>query len=147
MIESRVMNSRELPLKNRLAYIEAVLKTYDSLHKDGPYKNLGVPAQIVYRDLERASFLREPNGKRNEKPINGRNPGGGRILSQLRGKGRRGVPRLRVITAIYTGDTWQECKSSILSKINRLSGSNFSVAGRGGKQIGVHGDCPRPGFW
>ncbi|MBK9585586.1 MAG: hypothetical protein KA099_11560 [Alphaproteobacteria bacterium] len=28
-------------------------------------------------------------------------------------------PRLRVITAIYTGDTWQECKSSILSKINR----------------------------
>jgi hypothetical protein len=63
MIESRVMNSRELPLKNRLAYIEAVLKTYDSLHKDGPYKNLGVPAQIVYRDLERASFLREPNGE------------------------------------------------------------------------------------
>lgn len=58
MIESRVMNSRELPLKNRLAYIEAVLKTYDGLHKDGPYKNLGVPAQIVYRDLERASFLK-----------------------------------------------------------------------------------------
>ncbi len=60
MIESRVMNSRELPLKNRLAYIDAVLKTHDSLHKDGPYKNLGVPAQIVYRDLERASFLKAP---------------------------------------------------------------------------------------
>lgn len=60
MIESRVMNSRELPLKNRLAYIDAVLKTHDGLHRDGPYKNLGVPAQIVYRDLERASFLKGP---------------------------------------------------------------------------------------
>lgn len=57
MIESRVMNSRELPLKNRLAYIDGVLKTYDSLYRDGPYKEIGVPAQCVYRDLERASFL------------------------------------------------------------------------------------------
>ncbi len=59
MIDSRVMNSRELPLKNRLGYLEAVLKTYDSLRRDGSFSSHESPAYSVFKDLEHALFLSE----------------------------------------------------------------------------------------
>ena len=57
MIESRVMNSRELPLKNRIAYLDSVLKTYHAVRKDSAFTGDESPAQSVFRDLEKGMFL------------------------------------------------------------------------------------------
>ncbi len=57
MIESRVMNSRELPLKNRKHYLSGVLATYDQLDKNGLQEGQGSAAQAIYMDVEKASFL------------------------------------------------------------------------------------------
>lgn len=57
MLDSRVMNSRELPLKNRLAYLDAVLKTSEQFSKDSAFGVDASPALHVYRDIERGMFI------------------------------------------------------------------------------------------
>ena len=57
MIDSRVMNSRELPLKNRQHYLNGVLATYDQLDKNGLQDEEGSAAQAIYMEVEKASFL------------------------------------------------------------------------------------------
>lgn len=69
MIDSRVMNSRELPLKNRLSYIDGVMKTYEALRRDGAFGPDESPAQSVFRDLERAAFLYEPVSVATDEPV------------------------------------------------------------------------------